>query len=481
MNRALVAGSRTRIAVMIATVGLAPVPPAALGQQPAAVPGPAPGQQPAPVQRPSLAAMSATATAVAAAETRPIDLPTVLRLAGLNDLDVALVREAEQQARAANQAATLQFFPWLGLGAGYDKHSGAATELGLLERQSSQLYTRAGALNEQVELGNAIFEKLAAVQAQRAAGYDVEASQNDAALAAADAYFDLVNAGADADIAREAVRISQDYEGQLSRAYQAGLTNRSEVLRVGVQTQNDRVALRQAEAAVPSLSAVLATLLRLDPAAPLTPTERLVRPPLLVEVDTPVGALIKDALSLRPEVRASAARISAASEQRRAARYGPLIPQITGQAALSQLRGGQDDVLQGFYTSHDYVLALNWRIGPGGLFDPSRTAAANAALRTQQLNADKVHDNIAQQVVQAHEAARAGADGMGLALRAVELAEESLKLSEQRKEFGVYAVLEVIQAQQDLTQARVSYSTALTQYAKAQYALAYATARIGSR
>lgn len=68
---------------------------------------------------------------------------------------------------------------------------------------------------------------------------------------------------------------------------------------------------------------------------------------------------------------------------------------------------------------------------------------------------------------------------MGLARRAVALAEESLRLSEQRKEFGVYAVLEVIQAQQDLTQARGSYAQALTTYAKAQYALAHATARIG--
>jgi outer membrane protein TolC len=68
---------------------------------------------------------------------------------------------------------------------------------------------------------------------------------------------------------------------------------------------------------------------------------------------------------------------------------------------------------------------------------------------------------------------------MGMASHGVELAQESLKLSEQRREFGVYAVLEVIQAQQDLTQARTDYSRALTQYAKAQYGLARATARIG--
>ena len=45
-----------------------------------------------------------------------IDLTTALKLAGMNDIDLALVREAENQARAADDAATLKFFPWLSAG-----------------------------------------------------------------------------------------------------------------------------------------------------------------------------------------------------------------------------------------------------------------------------------------------------------------------------------------------------------------------------
>jgi outer membrane protein TolC len=111
--------------------------------------------------------------------------------------------------------------------------------------------------------------------------------------------------------------------------------------------------------------------------------------------------------------------------------------------------------------------------------DFSRTEAASSRLRTEQLSGEKLRDDIAQQVIQAYEAARAGRDQMALARRADELAEQSLKLSTQRRQFGVYGVLEVIQAQQDLTQARADYARALTQYGKAQYALAWATARIG--
>jgi OMF family outer membrane factor len=130
-------------------------------------------------------------------------------------------------------------------------------------------------------------------------------------------------------------------------------------------------------------------------------------------------------------------------------------------------------------SAHQYAVGLNWRLGPGGLFDFSRTEAANSQLRHEQLTDARLHDDIVEQVVDAYEAAHSGLDQMGLARRGVELAEQSLKLSEQRREFGVYAVLEVIQAQQDLTQARNDYAQALTQYAKAQYGLAHATARIG--
>ena len=53
-------------------------------------------------------------------------------------------------------------------------------------------------------------------------------------------------------------------------------------------------------------------------------------------------------------------------------------------------------------------------------------------------------------------------------------ADESLRLTRQRKEFGVGNVLENIQAEQDLTRARNDYVAAIAEYDKAQYALRHA-------
>jgi outer membrane protein TolC len=293
---------------------------AALAQAP-----PAPSPQPP----------SPAPTAAAPAERQMIDLPSALKLAGMNDIDLALIREAENQAKAANDAATLRFFPWLNAGGGYIKDTGGAQAFGgKVSSVNQALYQRSVSVNLPLELGSALFAKLVARQLQAAATFDTEAQRNDALFAAASAYFDLVNAAAAQDIASEALRISQDYEQQLDRGYHAGIINRTELLRVSVQTQRDQVILRQAQAQVRSSSAALATRLRLDPTLDLEPTERIAAPATLVPVDMPIKDLEKDALASRPELKASAATVSAADEQRLAARYGPLLVRIASSEIL---------------------------------------------------------------------------------------------------------------------------------------------------
>jgi len=55
-----------------------------------------------------------------------------------------------------------------------------------------------------------------------------------------------------------------------------------------------------------------------------------------------------------------------------------------------------------------------------------------------------------------------------------------LRLTQERKQFGVGAVLEDIQAQQDLTRARSDYLSAVAEYNKAQYSLERAVGSISS-
>ena len=132
----------------------------------------------------------------------------------------------------------------------------------------------------------------------------------------------------------------------------------------------------------------------------------------------------------------------------------------------------------GFRESSDYGIGLAWRIGPGGLFDFGRIRAGEARLRAGEIEQERLRDDIARQVVEAHTRVHSLADQIGFARKALSAAEQTLKLARERQQFGVGEVLENIQAEQDLTRARLDYLTAITDYNRAQFALQRA---IGAR
>jgi outer membrane protein TolC len=88
-----------------------------------------------------------------------------------------------------------------------------------------------------------------------------------------------------------------------------------------------------------------------------------------------------------------------------------------------------------------------------------------------QLAESKLKDAITSQVVDALVTVNSTAIQIQLAEQNLNTASEALRLTQQRKQYGVGIVLEDIQAQQALTQARSDYVTALAEYNKAQYAL----------
>jgi len=383
------------------------------------------------------------------------------------------------QAQAQNDAATLGLLPSLAGGVGYSKHNGAIQDVsGNVIDVNKQLHTATGGLTSQVNLGDAIFQKLSASRLQTAAEFSVDAGHNVTLYTAAAGYLDLVNATANQKIADDAVRISKDYGAQIDRAVAIGLANKSDLLHVNVQTQNYELTLRQAQEAVVSASARLANILHVEPATRFAPKDDIAPQITLISLESKLDGLESEALSKRPEVKASAASLEAADWQKTQSIYGPLIPSVGAQAVYGNISGGHLGAPSNSGGTQDYAVMFNWRVGAGGLLDFSRIDYARSKLEQARLNDAKLRDNVGRQVVQTYEAVHSAFDQLQLAKRNVELAEQSLQLSQGRKEFGVAAVLEVIQAQRDLVQARAAQAAALTAYAEGQYALAEAIGRI---
>src|SRR6266436_3306902 len=409
-----------------------------------------------------------------------IDLPSALRLAGARNLDVQLAREKVAEAYAAQESAIERFFPWVAPGITYRRHDNLIQNTeGVIEDVHKQSYSPGAAIAAQTDIGDAIFKSLEAHQLTQAARHGFDAQQQETTLAAARGYFDLAAAHETVAVAREALRLSADYATEIDRAVEAGIAFKGDALRVKVQQQRDEIALRRAEEDVRLASAKLVQILHLDPIVELVPSRRGGIVPLsIVSTTDSLGDLVSQALAARPETRQSAALLSAAQHAKNGSIYGPLIPSVGGQAFFGGLGGGMNGDTGHFGESEDYVALLNWRVGPGGLFDFGNIHAQQARLRSAAFAANKMIDQVANEVITSHTRLRSLTDQIATAKQSLSDAAEALRLGQERKEFGVGVVLETIQAEQDLARARNDYLNLVTDYNKTQYALLRALGRL---
>ncbi len=180
----------------------------------------------------------------------------------------------------------------------------------------------------------------------------------------------------------------------------------------------------------------------------------------------------------RPELKQNHAFTAAARDAQTGATYGPWIPSVGAQAFFGGLGGGRRGISDTFGEQEDYAVGLSWRVGPGGLFDFTRSRAAEARVKISQLNEERLTDEIAREVVEAFTRWQSSSGQIQTTRRALAAAEEGLRLAQQRKEFAVGIVLENIQAEQDLARTRLDYLKAVTEFNEAQYALSKAVGNL---
>jgi outer membrane protein TolC len=411
----------------------------------------------------------------------PIDLPAALRLAGAQNLEIRIARERLREAQANRASALEKFFPWIAPGISYHRRDGVAQAVpaGTISDAHFQSYSPGASLAAQVDLGDAIYNSLVAKQLFRASDHALEIQRQNIILGVARNYFDLARAKALVVVASDAVKTSSDYEQQLHSAVEAGLAFKGDELRVQTHTRQYQILLRQTIEEQKVASIELARILHLDPRVELVPQDSGLVPLTLVETNLTVDAMVERALASRPELKQSSALLAAARDSSNGAEYGPLIPSVAAQAFGGGLGGGADGGPSHFGAEGDYLIGLTWRIGPGGLLDPGRRHAAKARLTEAQLNDVKLKDDVTSQVVSSLAHAQSRSDQIQLAEAKLASATDTVRVTHERKQYGVGIVLEDIQAQQDLERARADYLSAIAEFNKAEYELSKAIGGLG--
>ena len=401
-----------------------------------------------------------------------IDLPSVLRLAGADSVEVRIAQERLAEARAREDGTLWQMFPVIAPGITYRNHSGQLQDIiGDVTDITKNSFAAGATLQLSLDIGESTYRRLAAKQVTLAAEQRLESERRRILLAASEAYFELSAAQAAADLQEEAVRLASDLHGQVRAAVAAGLASKGDEHRAFAQLTRAQIRREQAKDARRAAAARLAEVVRLPVQEDLIPADRR---PVAIAVpgsERKLDALVQVALAKRPEIAEAERLDSAAQENLSGAKYAPLWPTLGAQVFGGGLGGSPGSAREDWGRSTDTQVTLFWRIGAGGLLDSSRVRAAEAAAAQGRLGIERIRDAVTREVVEAHASVQAATASVRAAQAGLKSAEEGLKLASQRRDFAVGAVLETLQSQQDAVQARLETARSLADLNKARHRL----------
>jgi outer membrane protein TolC len=397
----------------------------------------------------------------------PIDLLTAMRLAGANNLEIALLREKVQEAVAREELAWERLIPTVGPILAFRRHEGLTqgTDGAFVDVDKQQAFLGAG-FRLRWEIGEALFQSFAASQRYDGSLEALRATEGVIVLQAGLAYYELLREQLRERVLEKSIEVSDRLATELQAAFEARRGFEGDVLRARVQSSSSRIAKERALESRRIAAIRLGSLLRLSPGVELVAIEE--EPALLTLVPEAKEAdLVGEAVAARPELREAAAELAAARHEETAATWAPLIPDIQVDAGVGSL----GPVFSDLESSRDYTFTMGWRIGPGGILDFGRQRLAESRVRQAEIRLQLAKQRVADEVRAAWTQVTARRRMLDLAKQELEDATRALALNQERQAANIGIPLEVLQAEEALTRARLDFYTVAVEYNQAQLRL----------
>jgi outer membrane protein len=300
----------------------------------------------------------------------------------------------------------------------------------------------------------------------------VEATKRDIVLQVRVGYFNILRAEKFLVVAQQQVK---QFEVQLEVTkafFDVGIVPKNDVLQAEVNLANARQALVKAENDLATTKASFNTLLRREINTPLQVVDILVYKPF------PLGfeASLEEALRQRSEIKAAQLNIDQAKENVKVARSG-FFPTIS--LAGNYGRTSDEFLLNGDLQSDRWTLQA---LATMTLFNWGNTAYKVGENKVKVTQAEdsktQVIDSITLEVKNDYLNMLVAEKNIGVAEKSIEQAEENLRMNEERYKYQVATQTDVINAVTLLTQARVNYYGALTDFNVAKVQLERAMGRM---
>lgn len=270
-------------------------------------------------------------------------------------------------------------------------------------------------------------------------------------------YYNLQNADAQVEIEQAAVEDAQQTLRDAQLLEQAGLGTRFDVLRAEVELANAQQRLNRAIADQQTSRRQLAETLSVGQQIELQTADEI-QPAGNWELSLPQTIVL--AYKNRAELEQSLVRREINAQQRQIALSNNR-PQVSVFANYDVLDIADDDVdLTDGYT---IGTRLQWSLFDGGAAR-ARARQSETDIEIDETQFANQRNQIRFQVEQGYYNLTSSKDNIATSEKAVQLAEESLRLARLRFQAGVGTQTDVIQAQSELTTARGNYLRAIIDY-----------------
>jgi len=301
---------------------------------------------------------------------------------------------------------------------------------------------------------------------------DVETVKREIVLQVREGYFNILRAEKFLDVARQTVK---QFSAQLevTRAFfEVGIVPKNDVLQAEVRLANAKQGLVRAENDVVLAKSFFNSLLRKEIEAPLQVIDILGYSPFSLRFEDS----LKEALEKRPEIRTANLKIEQAKEGVKIAKSG-FFPTIS--LSGNYLRFSEEPTLLGDFRSERWTIQ---GLATFTLGDWGKTAykVGESKVKVTQGEDSKVQliEGITLEVKNDYQIMLVAEKNISVSEKAIEQAEENLRMNEERYKYQVATATDVLDAVILLAQARVNYYGALSDFNIAKARLERAMGRM---
>ena len=401
-------------------------------------------------------------------KTQAVNLETVLKLGGANNLTIQEYKQRQELALANLSKANEWWLPDILAGTTIHQLWGNTmnSDGKIFTNVDRQSFWGGTGLNATWNIGEGIFKAKAAKLKAKASVYQTQAERNKALLNIIGTYYDFLAAQLNYKAYEQLVAEADDLASQIGTQVEAGLRFESERLLAKSNYNHMRVEMLNARIQYYSMSAKLVKLLNLDPVMKLVGTEIVLAPLELTSTQSMDGSF-DSAYQNRPELKSMELMLQSLNAEKKTTTIGLLLPELTASTKGSYF----GDIFKPLDATAEFNGAFLWKIPLGRLTSGGELKRYNARIALQKIQMEQARAQVNEEVISAREQILAAKEQTEVALEGSQLGEQALKQSIERQQLGTVRPFEILQAMEIYIKLRLDHLKAVSTYNKAQYKL----------